>query len=229
MPLTVQKCARFYDQLTLDEQEGYEALREALSDPAYKGRRNQSTETFQQVLDLLKAYVGDSRTRALVCGIVWLDHGFGINTHQLSIVSNRSKSSINGSMQALGYGTVPSGADVSPVFEKFFPGLRGQYSQLRQWTIRRRMDEIPPVLSPGEEGTLGEANSALMNDVCVAAYLNDECTLPQMVRSLIQNRRKNADPAPISSILAMTAPGSPWMRTTDLSDDRIDLMENMWP
>jgi hypothetical protein len=134
---------------------------------------------------MLRIYIGDSPTRALVCGIIWLDNGFAINTHQLSLVSNRSKSSINASMQALGYGTVPSGADVAPQIEQAFPCLRGQSADLRQWTIRRKMDEMPPPGTLSQEPLVGP-ESTLLDDECVAAYLNDECSLSQMVQGLLQ-------------------------------------------
>jgi hypothetical protein len=183
-----QGRAQFYEQLTTEEQQEYERLRESLTEPLYKGRRHQSTEGFRQILDLLKRYVGDNKVRALVCGIIWLDHGLGINTHQLSLVSHRSKSSINGSMQALGYGTVPSGADVAPQFEKLFPCLKGDYAQLRQWTIRRRTAEVPPIATSAHEEESREVDPSLLTDECVAAYLNDECTLAQMVQALLRNR-----------------------------------------
>jgi hypothetical protein len=223
MSIRTHLLAKFLDRLTPDEQEGYEQLRLALSEPAYKGRRNQSAETFQTVLDLLKEYVGDSRTRALVCGIIWIERGLGINTHQLSIVSNRSKSSINGSMQSLGYGTVPSGADVSPLFEKLFPCLKGDYAQLHQWTIRRRTDEIPPVPPPCKEAILPESRESLLNDVCVTAYLNHECTIAQMVRGLLENRRKLPPAVPAQE--GATLPASPWSHVTDADEDRIDVQE----
>jgi hypothetical protein len=219
---------RFYDELTTEEQQGYERLRESLAEPLYKGRRHQSTESFRQVLELLKGYVGDSKIRALVCGIIWLDHGLGINTHQLSRVSNRSKSSINGSMQALGYGTVPSGADVAPQFEKLFPALRGDYAQLRQWTIRRRTDEVPPIPTSPREEESSELDPSLLNDECVAAYLNDECTLAQMVQTLLQNQGKV--PLRPRGVLAVPdEPGFPWGRPMDGDqDDREGISGSPW-
>jgi hypothetical protein len=211
--------AQFYEKLTAEEQEGYEHLRESLTEPIYKGRRHQSTESFRQVLELLKNYVGDSTVRALVCGIIWLDHGLGINTHQLSRVCNRSKSSINGSMQALGYGTVPSGADVAPHFAQLFPSLKGDYGQLRQWTIRRRTDEVPPI--PASPVESSELDQSLLSDECVAAYLNDECTLAQMVKTLIQNRDKG------SPRTAETA-SAPGEQTFHMGEDPDDPEASLW-
>jgi hypothetical protein len=185
------KRPRFFEQLTDAEQSEYETLRQGLSSPQCKSRRNKSNEMFQDVLDQLKRYVGDSPTRGLVCGILWLDRGIAVNTHSLSIITNRCKSSINGSFQALGYGTIPSGADVSPEIERAFPFMKGQFGLLRQWTIRQRIDEVPQKSAPIPEDEISPAPDALLlNDVFVASYLNDECTLAQMVQSLIRSRGK---------------------------------------
>jgi hypothetical protein len=193
----------FFDQLTPSEQSEYEALRRALASPSCKSRRNKSNETFQEVLDQLRRFVGDSTTRGLVCGIVWLDRRIAINTHQLSLVSNRCKSSINGSFQSLGYGTIPSGADVSPEIERIFPFMKGQFGLLRQWTIRQRIDEVPQGQpAPPEEEISPAPDGSLLNDAYVASYLNDECTLAEMVQSLIRNRAKastKAEPEPVAA------------------------------
>jgi hypothetical protein len=146
-------------------------------------------DTFHDVLGQLKRYVGDSPTRGLVCGILWLDRGIAINTHHLSIVTNRCKSSINGSFQALGYGTVPSGADVAPEIERIFPFMTGQFALLRQWTVRQCIDDAAQRPAPEDEISPAPDGS-LLNDEFVASYLNDECTLAQMVQSLIRSRRK---------------------------------------
>jgi hypothetical protein len=181
----------FFEQLTDAEKSEYDALRHGLSSSQCKSRRNKSNETFQDVLDQLRRYVGDSPTRGLVCGIVWLDRGIGINTHHLSIVTTRCKSSINGSFQSLGYGTIPSGADVSPEIERVFPFMKGKFGLLRQWTIRQRVDEVAQRPAPVPEDEISPApDASLLNDVYVASYLNDECTLAQMVQSLIRSRGK---------------------------------------
>jgi hypothetical protein len=176
----------FFDQLTPSEQCEYHSLRHSLSSPSCKSRRNKSNETFQDLLDQLKRFVGDSPTRGLVCGIAWLDRGIAMNTHHLSLVTHRCKSSLNGSFQALGYGTIPSGADVSPEIQRLFPCMKGRFGLLRQWTIRQRIEEVPAVpeeeISPAPEGSL-------LNDEYVASYLNEKCTLAQMVQAIIRGRR----------------------------------------
>jgi hypothetical protein len=205
---------QFFDQLTADERSEYASLSASLASPSCKSRRNKSNETFQAVLDQLRRYIGESPTRGLVCGILWLERGIAINTHQLSLVTGRCKSSINGSFQALGYGTIPSGADVSPEIERVFPFMRGQFGMLRRWTIRQRVDEVPQW--PDEEISPAP-DCALLSDAHVASYLNDECTLAEMVQALIRTRGKRADREPPREQGAETEPF-----------DRFDFFEGSW-
>jgi hypothetical protein len=147
------------------------------------------------VLDSLRRYVLDDNMRGLVCGILWLDRGIAINTHQLSIVTNKCKSSLNGSFQSLGYGTIPSGADVGPEIIKVFPFMKGQFGMLRQWTIRQRIDDaqitgMTPLPTDPDDDISPCPDASLLNDACVSSYLNDECTLAEMVQLLIQNKGK---------------------------------------
>jgi hypothetical protein len=182
---------RFFEKLSAHDQAEYEALRGALWSPSCKNRRNKGNETFQEVLESLRRYVLrddlDGNIRGLVCGILWLDRGIAINTHQLSIVTNKCKSSLNGSFQSLGYGTIPSGADVGPEIVKVFPFMKGQFALLRQWTIRQRIDDAqaPLPICPDDE----------ISPCPDASLLNDECTLAEMVQLLIQNKGKAKAPS----------------------------------
>jgi hypothetical protein len=219
----------FLDQLTPTEQSDYEALRRALSSPSCKSRRNRSNETFQEVLDQLKQFIGDSPTRGLVCGIVWLERGIAINTHQLSLVTNRCKSSINGSFQSLGYGTIPSGADVAPEIERVFPFMKGRFGLLRQWTIRQRIDDVPqPVPSAVEDEISPAPDGSLLNDAFVASYLNDECTLAQMVQSLIRNRAKAPAKVEVEPKEGVGGEFDPYGFVPRDDNDKFNFFENAW-
>jgi hypothetical protein len=139
--------------------------------------------------------------RGLVCGILWLDSGIAINTHQLRLISSKCKSSINASFQTLGYGTIPSGADVSRELLQAFPFMQTQFALLRQWTIRQKVDQSQPAMKLSEivRKKCEERHQKVEDDITpppdedrwVNSYLNDECSLGDMVRAIISARRQN--------------------------------------
>jgi hypothetical protein len=195
---------QFWDLLSADDQRAYEALQPTLAVLAGKSRRDRNNESFTQILEHLRAFVvrgdADDARRGLVCGVVWLENGIAINTHQLRLVSTKCKSSINAAFQSLGYGTIPSGADVAASLVSLFPFMQRQFSLIRQWTIRQKVDASQPLnlcqivqekcqarqqkdecITPPPIG---------VNDRWVESYLNDECSLGDMVRALIRERGK---------------------------------------
>lgn len=133
---------KYFEKLSKTDKEGYIKLRDSLNTPACKNRRNKSIQTFKEVIKTLKKYVirndsGDLN-RSLVCGIMWLSNGIAINTHQMRLILSKCKSSINGSFQAMGYETIPTGADSASEIIKKYPFFLNNYPELRQWTIRQK-------------------------------------------------------------------------------------------
>jgi hypothetical protein len=136
-----------FEELSEADKRAYERLRISLSAPTCKNRRNKSLEVFRGVVDCIKAFVighdDDHWKRALVCGICWFESSIAINTHQLKILTNKCKSSINGLFQSLGYGMVPSGSDAAVPLLTYFPFMRGNFNELRQWTVRQKLAVTP--------------------------------------------------------------------------------------
>ena len=105
-------------------------------------RKKQSKlHSFRDIFEATRKYVqkGDSRdwTRALVCGIIWLTCCLiVVNTKQIQILTGRSKSSINGSLQALGYKKTNTDHATMQNFLNQFPPLKNNPNELRQWTFR---------------------------------------------------------------------------------------------
>ncbi|KAK8866480.1 hypothetical protein M9Y10_009444 [Tritrichomonas musculus] len=133
---------QYFDLLPESDKKEYIELRNQLFDPKYKNRRNKSHEAFREVVQSIEKFVvkhdGNDWKRSLVCGIIWLDQSIAINTHQLRLLVDKCKSSINGSFQDLGYKTVPTGADSAKELITKFPFMRNNFSELRQWTIRQK-------------------------------------------------------------------------------------------
>jgi hypothetical protein len=137
----------YFDQLSETDQQKYALLRTAISAPTCRNRRNKARSTFQDVVDWIHTFVtgaaDDQWKRSLVCGICWFDNSIAINRYQFSILTSRSKSSINGLFQSLGYGTIPSGCDAAAPLLTFFPFLRDNFAELRKWTVRQQMSATP--------------------------------------------------------------------------------------
>lgn len=138
---------KYWNLLSEEDREDYRKLRQTLSSPSCKNRRNHSIETFREVVSTIKSYVQkddeNEWKRSLVCGIIWLSDTIAINTHQLRLLTSKCKSSINGSFQALGYGTVPTGADSCGELIKKYSFMKNKFSELRQWTVRQMLSQSP--------------------------------------------------------------------------------------
>jgi hypothetical protein len=210
-PSDVLELPTFWEMLGPDDQTAYRTMRDRLTEFAAKTKRARTNDSFCEILQQLKQFVcrgdaGDS-IRGLVCGIVWLDDGIAINTHQFRLVSSKCKSSINAAFQGLGYGTTPSAAAISAELVRLFPFMQNNFALLRQWTIRQRVDAPSPKLSEIVHQRLSECSKQEeitpppardpTNDPYVNSYLNDQCTLGDMVRALIQSRKEpSAAPEP---------------------------------
>lgn len=137
------KLPMYWDRINEEDKEAYLQLRKFLSSPGFKNRRNKSIATFKQIIDTIRQYIekGDGRDndRALVCGIIWIPDGIAINTHQLHLLIDKCKSSINGSFQAMNYGTNPTASDSAGQIITKFPFLKDNFPELRQWTVRTLM------------------------------------------------------------------------------------------
>ena len=145
-PSSDKRNPRYWDLLSLEDKSSYEVMRGALSSPSCKNRRNKSLETFTEIIETIHSYVvrndNDDWKRALVCGVCWLGKdAVAINTRQLRLLIAKCKSSINGSFQQMGYCTLPAGTESASSLIKYFPFLRDNFSELRQWTVRRRSNQ----------------------------------------------------------------------------------------
>ena len=135
----------YWDKLSLQDQKEYEIMKEMLSSSKCKNRRNKSAETFQDVINTIKIYVmrGDDSdiNRGIVCGLFWCGDDLAINTRQLRLLLGRCKSSINGSLQMIGYTSPSSNSDQSSKLMTIFPQWKERFQEMRQWTLRHKPKE----------------------------------------------------------------------------------------
>jgi hypothetical protein len=115
--------------------------------------RNNRLGTFDGIIGCVRHFAerGDDNDwrRFLVCGVCWLDNGIAVNTRQLRLLLSKCKSSINGSLQKMGYTTNVSHSESWKILSPHIPLLKDHFSELRQWTIRFKSD-LPPPPPPGD-------------------------------------------------------------------------------
>jgi hypothetical protein len=133
----------YFDALSEADKHTYNVLRDAFSAPGSKNRRNRTVAAFQEIIGCIHTFVigtdSNHQKRALVCGIAWLNDSIAVNVHQLSMLTSKCKSSINGLFQSLGYGTVPYGSEAAAPLLCYFPFLQNNFPELRKWTVRQKI------------------------------------------------------------------------------------------
>jgi len=131
---------QYWDFLCDLDKTQYIELKRDFTGSNVKRQRGGECETFDGVLDSIRAFAerddeNDWR-RFLVCVVCWLDSAIAINTRQLRLLVSKCKSSINGSLQKMGYCTNTSHSESWRVLFPHIPLLKDQFCELRRWTIR---------------------------------------------------------------------------------------------
>jgi hypothetical protein len=146
----------YWELLNEPDKANYLNMRQALSSSACKHCRNHTQEMNQEIIGTIQAFVmrndGDDWKRGLVCGICWLNSAIAVNTRQLRILISRCKSSINSMFQHIGFSTVPTTTDYATALATYFPIIKDNFAELRQWTIRAvkppEPEEAPQTAGP---------------------------------------------------------------------------------
>jgi hypothetical protein len=140
---------RYWELLDDDDREKYHKLREEFLAGNFRHTRNARLEQFDAILEKIRRYAerndDNDWRRFLVCGVCWLDNAIAINTRQLRLLVAKCKSSINGSLQKMGYTTHVSHSESWKVLFPRIPALQGHFPELRQWSVRSRPGLVLPV------------------------------------------------------------------------------------
>jgi hypothetical protein len=133
-------------QLSDSDKYGYACLRAAISANCGKSQRNRRVTSFTETLEAIRGFVAredkDDPIRSMLCGVCWLPEGIAVNTHQLRRLVAKCKSSINGSLQKIGYTVSLGRAESAQAMTAYFPLLKDNSTELRKWTVRRREDAL---------------------------------------------------------------------------------------
>ena len=126
-----QRLPNHFSRLSNHDKQEYLSMMRLLSSEVNRNQRKKSKGNFEKLINRLKSFIvrddADDRIRMLVCGICWLEKDtIATNTQQLHFLLSKTKNSINGSFNDIGYKWDPT-YDTS----KLFP------EQPKQWIIRR--------------------------------------------------------------------------------------------
>ncbi|KAK8884794.1 hypothetical protein M9Y10_043914 [Tritrichomonas musculus] len=150
-----QTSPKYWWLLNEPDRTGYTYLRTFIKNNPESNQRNKRLTSFTDMLEIIRRYAirGDSgdANRCLVCGILWLPGAIAINTHQLGFLMDKCKSSINGSLQILGYKETISRKTASDLVAKALLAIRDDRSELRKWTVRCIDDTLLDLSSLNEE------------------------------------------------------------------------------
>lgn len=134
---------KFWDLLSEEDKNGYNSLRATFDDSTYRRKRGKRIETFDDILFTIRRFSkrdqNDDWKRFLVCGICWMENAIAVNIRQLRILISKCKSSINGSLQKLGYYANTYHSESWKILFEMIPKLKNNFAEIRQWTIRYKL------------------------------------------------------------------------------------------
>lgn len=139
-----------FEILSQADQDTYNRISAAISAPTNRNKRNKRADDFREILEALILYENhdevDKWKRCLVCGLYPFEGGIAVNISTLKKLIFKCKSSINGSLKAIGYPNVTNKSSSCEELLNGIPYLRGNQAELRQWTVRYK-GAIPDSMS----------------------------------------------------------------------------------
>jgi hypothetical protein len=135
-----------FSLLSEPDRHTYLLLRDRFRADVSKSKKGERLDSFTERLKQIKRFTDrgddDDWKRSLVCGIFFLSpNALALSIQQFRILLSRCKSSINGSLQQLGYSADPPPQQLTPDFLARIPQSHRDMSDLRKWTVRRtRLD-----------------------------------------------------------------------------------------
>lgn len=140
-PPNKEDISKYWNLLSDDDKKEYLTLfytiRQNINNPKAKKKR---TISFSETVDLIRKYsVRENQSdavRSIVCGIFWVDDKVAVNSHRLGFLMSRCKSSINGSLQMLGYKEINSKKETMDIISQKLSSITNDRSEFRKWTIR---------------------------------------------------------------------------------------------
>jgi hypothetical protein len=137
----------FFSLLDEADRHAYMEMREMLRNSEKRYKRNKRLESLQDGLAAVSHFCvrhnSDDWKRFLVCGVCPMGQDIAINIRQLRLLMDKCKSSINGALSKMGYGTAPVKSAITASLVNYIPYLKGNFVEQRQWTVRRKVQLSP--------------------------------------------------------------------------------------
>jgi hypothetical protein len=138
---------QYWDLLNDTDQQLYLKISAALSAPSSRNKKGKRIADFREILEALVLFECSEEeerwARCLVCGVCLIPPGIAVNTTQLRHLVLKCKSSINGSLKALGFDKIITKHWAYEWLMERIPYLRGKPTDLKQWTIRVCSHVVP--------------------------------------------------------------------------------------
>ena len=222
----VNYSPKFLNLLSSSDQTQYHLLKEALSSHVCRNLRGKRLQAFVELLASIKKFCirndMEDSIRCLVYGICWVPNGIAINTRQFGLLVNKCKSSINGSLQQLGYTTLQNRTESNSTITQAIPFLKDNFIELREWSIRLFVAatpkplnssydflSLPPITSPAplSNSSFSIFSKNITNHISQPEIFNNPYQISNAKAKIIENccSPKRLQPLPIINIKAEEA------------------------
>ena len=170
-----------WNLLTRSDLDEYVKLRKSFYDEIRKSKKGERLDAFIQRILKIKNFVergdGDDWKRGLVCGIIFLPNSIAIHIQQFRLLLGKCKSSINGSLQAIGFAAHPQGGPIETELLMKVPIFQKEHSEVKKWTVRDCTVAVNPLISTNSTIKEQQINKAfpepLINKTSFSPYLQD--------------------------------------------------------
>jgi hypothetical protein len=138
----------YWELLTRNDLDSYVQLRKDFYDEMNKSKKGERLEAFVRRLMKVRSFIergdNDDWKRGLVCGIIFLENSLAIHIQQFRLLLGKCKSSINGSLQAIGFVANPQGGPIEKELYYKVPIFQRERSDIKKWTVRYCKAPINP-------------------------------------------------------------------------------------
>ena len=133
------------ENLSPDDYNHYLSLKATLSSKICRNCRNRRVESFGEMLSAIHCFVTRSNEdmwkRSMVCGVCWYNQNYHtflcVNIRQMSLLLEKCKSSINGSLQRLHFSVVQNRQQTTKILLEALPFLRNHQDAMKMWSVRQ--------------------------------------------------------------------------------------------
>lgn len=185
----MQSPPHHLELLSPKDKEVYSLIYQIIASPSNRNKRNKRYDDFANILEALKTFIiqdedssADEWKRSLVCGVCFLKDGIAVNTAQLKKLTNKCKSTINGSLKGMGYEVLNLNDEKSSqekeLLEKI-PFLSNNLSDLRKWTVRKQFIQSSAINSDITPPSVDDSIVTNTNSIPISIGTNEKHNKPQ--------------------------------------------------